>query len=338
MNHATQAALILDLLEAFRRSKTMFTAVKLGIFDVLAEAPQSLPALTEKLGVHQGALLRLLSGCRALGLLECNDGLYENTAASARLLTSDSPDTLAGYIRYSDQSLYPLWGRLEEAVRSGSNRWEEVFGSRTALFDHYFRDHNSAASFIGGMHGFGQLASERVAGAFDLARFQTMVDLGGATGHLCVAACEAWPQLRAIVLDLPVVEEFARSYIDKRVVANRIQFMAADFFADPLPPSDLYSLGRILHDWTDEKITRLLAKIIASLPSGGGLLVAETLLNDDKSGPLYSAMQDLNMLVCTEGRERTRAEYTQLLQGAGFASVEFKQTGSLVDAILAIKG
>jgi acetylserotonin N-methyltransferase len=338
MNHPPDTALILDLVEAFRRSKTMFTAVQLGIFDALAETPQTLAALTQRLALNEGALLRLLSGCVALGLLHKEDGTYFNTPASTRLLTSGGPDTLAGYIRYSDQSLYPLWGRLEEAVRSGSNRWEEVFGSRNALFDHYFRNETSAASFIGGMHGFGQIASQRIAEAFDLSQFKNLVDLGGATGHLCVAACTAWPQLRATVLDLPAVEKYARAYVSGTAVAGQIAFCAADFFADPLPPADLYLLGRILHDWTDEKISRLLDKIIASLPAGGGLLIAETLLADDKSGPLYSAMQDLNMLVCTEGRERTRAEYTELLRGAGFASINFKETGSLVDAILAIKG
>ncbi len=312
----------------------MFTAVKLGVFDTLAESPKTLPALAEQLALNETALLRLLSGCVALCLLSQENGAYRNTPAATRLLTSASPDTLAGYIRYSDQSLYPLWGRLEEAVRTGRNRWEDVFGSRGSLFDHYFRDDNSAASFLGGMHGFGQLASQRVVTAFDLSGFKQLVDLGGATGHLCIAACESWPHLQATVLDLPVVEKFARRYIN----SDRIHFQAADFFADALPPADLYSLGRILHDWTDEKISRLLAKIVASLPSGGALLIAETLLNDDKSGPVYSAMQDLNMLVCTEGRERTRSEYSHLLLEAGFATVNFKQTGSLVDAMLAIKG
>jgi len=328
------ASLILDLVEAFRRSKTMFTAVRLGVFDSLAESPQTLTALAEKLVLPEASLLRLLSGCVALGLLRQEDGGYQNTSAAARFLTSASADTLAGYIRYSDQSLYALWGHLEEAVRTGTNRWEDVFGSRGALFDHYFRDDHSAASFLGGMHGFGQLASQRVVTAFDLSGFKQLVDLGGATGHLCIAACEAWPQLNATVVDLPPVEKFARRYLQ----TDRIRFQAADFFADPLPAADLYALGRILHDWTDEKVRRLLGKIVASLPSSGGLLIAETLLSDNKSGPVYSAMQDLNMLVCTEGRERTRGEYKQILLEAGFATVRFEETGSLVDAILAIKG
>lgn len=338
MNHPTDAAQILDLIEAFRRSKTMFTATRLAIFDSLVAAPQSLAELSEKLALNPGALARLLSGCVALGLIEEAGGVYRNSSAADRYLTSASSESLAGYVRYSDQSLYRLWGRLDEAIRSGTNRWEEVFGSRTALFDHYFRDDAAAADFLGGMHGFGQLASTRVAAAFDLSRFRTLVDLGGATGHLSIAACTAWPNLHAVVLDLPFVERFARAYIERSAVADKIEFHAADFFADPLPAADLYSLGRILHDWTDQKIASLLDKIVARLPAGGGLLIAETLLNDDKSGPVYSAMQDLNMLVCTEGRERTRAEYTHLLKSAGFVDVNFKETGSLVDAILAIKG
>jgi acetylserotonin N-methyltransferase len=337
MNHPPEAALVLDLIEAFRRSKAMFTAVRLGVFDALAERPQTAESLASQLVLNEGATLRLLSGCAALGLLENVNGTFHNTATANKMLVSDSPDTLANYITYSDRSLYPLWGRLEDAVREGGNRWEQVFGSRQALFDHYFRDEASAASFLGGMHGFGQLASSRVVRAFDLSRYPLLVDLGGATGHLCIAACEAWPHLEATVFDLPAVEKFALRHIEKSPAAARIRFHAADFFRDPLPDASLYALGRILHDWTDEKIKTLLDKISTALPAGGALLIAETLLNDDKSGPLYSTMQDLNMLVCTEGRERTRDEYESLLLGAGFSSVHFQETGSLVDAILAIK-
>ena len=74
------------------------------------------------------------------------------------------------------------------------------------------------------------------------------------------------------------------------------------------------------------------------MPAGGGLLIAETLLDDDKSGPVDSLLQSLNMLVCTEGRERTVAEYRHLLEGAGFTSVEARRTGAPLDAVLARKG
>jgi acetylserotonin N-methyltransferase len=158
--------------------------------------------------------------------------------------------------------------------------------------------------------------------AFDLSRFLRMIDLGGGTGHLAEAARERYPHLEANVFDLPGVAKMFPGTI------------AGDFFTDPLPEADLYSLGRILHDWSEEKIRMLLAKIYNALPAGGGLLIAEKLLEPDY---VSGHMQSLNMLVVTEGRERSAAEYSTLLRAAGFNQVDTRHTGAPVDAILAIK-
>jgi acetylserotonin N-methyltransferase len=328
---------ILDYIEAFRRSKTMFTAVRLGVFDRLEAEPQSAVDLAAKLALNGHALSRLLAACVALGLLARDADIYRNTPLASRYLVATSPHTFAGYISYSDESLFRLWSHLEDAVREGSNRWEQTFGSRDALFDYYYRDPQATANFVRAMNGFGVLASDRIVRAFDLSRFRQLVDLGGATGHLAIAACQAYPNLRATAVDLPRVEPFAQEYIAQSPVADRVRFARSDFFSEPLPSGDLYALGRILHDWDDTKTHALLRKIAAALPSGGALLVAEALVNNDGCGPVYALMQDLNMLVCTDGRERTLAEYRGLLEAAGFSDVIGKRTGSLVDAILALK-
>lgn len=331
------AAPILDLIEAFRRSKVMFTAVRLGIFDALEQRPQTAALLAERLSLHAGACARLLDGCVSLRLLTREEQTYGNTPAASRFLVSSSPDTLAGYILYSDESLYPLWSHLEDAIREGSNRWAQTFGSRDALFAHYFRDDASTAHFMAGMRGMSQIACPSIVRSFDLGRFTHFVDLGGATGHLAIAACETYPHLRATVLDLPRIESFARSHIAESSVADRVGFAAGDFFTDPLPQGDLYALSRILHDWAAPQIEILLHKIHGALPPGGGLLIAEALVNEERTGSVYALMQDLNMLVCTEGRERTPAEYLRLLESAGFAKVGYHRTGSLLDAVLAVK-
>lgn len=328
---------VLDLIQAFRRSKTMFTAVSLGIFDQLEHGAARLPELAAAVHCEADALARLLDACVGLGFLTRTEEGYSNTEVSKRYLVTGSPDTLAAYILYSDRSLYALWGHLEEAVREGSNRWEQVFGSRTALFDHFFRDENSQRSFLGGMHGFGQLSSPRVVRKFDLKQFKHLVDLGGATGHLCIAACEAYPEMSAAIFDLPPVQRFAEEHIAASSVPGRVKFLPGDFFKDPLPPADLYSLGRILHDWGEDRIRTLLKKIFDALPSRGGVLVAETLLDDDHTGPVPSLMQDLNMLVATDGRERTCSDYRALLDSVGFRSIQCRRTGTLLDAVLARK-
>ena len=326
-----EAAPVLDLIEAFRRSKTMFAAVRLGVFDRLAEGPAHAGVLAA--GGSIDTMERLLDACVSLGLLDKNGETYSNSALAAKYLARDSPDTLAGYISYSNQVLYPLWGALEDAVREGRHRWKQVFGLDGPLFSHFFETEEKKRDFLLGMHGFGRLSSPAVVRAFDLGGFQRIVDLGGATGHLAMAAAAAWPGLRAAVFDLPEVIETARPF----AAGTAVELLAGDFFSDPLPEADLYSLGRILHDWSEEKIERLLAKIYDSLPPGGALLVAEKLLDEDLCGPAHGHMQSLNMLVCTEGRERSFSQYADLMQQAGFGEVEGKRTGTLLDAILARK-
>jgi acetylserotonin N-methyltransferase len=331
------AAPILESIDAFRRSKAMFTAVSMGVFEALHEGPANVATLSARLPANSDALERLLDACVGMGLLRKSDGAYANQPVAETYLCDHSPYSLSGYVRYSDEALFPMWANLADAVREGSDRWTQTFGWQGSLFDHFFKTETRKRSFLHGMHGFGQLSSPAIVAAFDLSGFRRMVDLGGATGHLAIAACERYPQLRAAVFDLAPVIEVAREYLDASGARERIELLAGDFFQDDLPPADLYSLGRILHDWREDKIRFLLRKIGETLPPGGGLLIAEKLLDEDKSGPTPAQTQSLNMLICTEGKERTLGEYTALLQEAGFASVEARRTGTPLDAVLGVK-
>jgi acetylserotonin N-methyltransferase len=328
---------VIDLIDAFRRSKAMFTAVRLGVFDRLDRGPAKLDALAADLAANPDALERLLDGCVGLGLLEKLSGRYANTSVASAYLCRSSPRAMIGYILYSDEVLFRMWAHLDDAIREGSHRWRQTFGTDGPLFDQFFSTPEKTRTFLLGMHGFGVLSSPRVVAAFDLSRFHRLVDLGGATGHLAVAACERYPHLRAAVFDLPPVVEFAREQVALSPAAGRVDLIPGDFFLDDLPEADLFAVGRILHDWSEEKIRRLLRKIFDRLPAGGGLLIAEKLLAPDKSGPTGAHMQSLNMLICTEGKERTLEEYSTLLRAAGFREVSGQLTGAPVDAVLAIK-
>ena len=329
---------VLDLIEAFRRSKVMFAAVSLGIFDILEKIPSDHMGLAAALGLQPEPLERLLDTCVNLRLLRRNQNLYENEPVASAYLCRSGERSLTGYILYSNDVLFRLWDRLEDAIREGTPRWQQVFGLDGPIFDHFFRTQEAKEVFLNGMHGFGLLSSPKVVAAFDLSHFRNLVDLGGGTGHLAVAACELYPDLRATVFDLPQTIKIAESYIRKSNLADgRVAVLPGDFFAGDLPPADLFALGRILHDWSEEKITTLLARIFDRLPSGGGLLIAEKLINEDKSGPISAQLQSLNMLVCTEGKERTLTEYRELLEQAGFRNVKGKSTGAPLDAIFAQK-
>lgn len=328
---------VLDLLEAFRRSKTMFAAVSLGVFDALDAGPRTLHELSLELQASTDGLQRLVDACVGLHLLERRDGRYANTPAATTYLTKNSPRRLTGYIGYSNDVMWKLWANLEDAVREGTHRWQQTYGWDGPIFSHFFRTEEAKREFLMGMHGFGVISSPHVVAAFDLSRFSRLADLGAATGHLVVAACERYAQLRGVVFDLPDALPLAREIVAASPVADRIEFVGGDFFVDPLPPADLYALGRILHDWTQEKCLALLRRIHDQLPPGGAVLIAEKILHDDATGPRWAQMQNLNMLTCTEGKERTVAEYVELLRRAGFTDVQSRMTDSPLDAVLAMK-
>lgn len=328
---------VLDLLEAFRRSKVMFAAVSLGVFDALEHGPLTAEELAARTKSQLDSLTQLVNACVALNLLSKKDGRFALSDMAATYLCQSSPRRLTGYIRYSNDVMWRLWHHLEDAVREGSHRWQQAFGWDGPIFSHFFRDDVARREFLMGMHGYGLISSPAVVAAFDLSRFHTMADLGGATGHLVIAACQRYATLRGIVFELPEVAPMAGQIVAQSGLSERITVTAGDFFVDELPRADLYSLGRILHDWNLEKVRRLLDRIANALPTGGGLLIAEKLLREDKTGPRWALLQSLNMLTCTEGKERSLSEYSELLRSAGFSQIQGAVTTTPLDAILAIK-
>jgi acetylserotonin N-methyltransferase len=199
---------ILELIDGFRRSQTLFAAVKLGVFD--GARPR---------GASAG---RLLEACVALGLLEKRGSEYVNSPLADQYLHSGRPESLAGYIRCAGGDQYERWGQLEQAVIEGAGRLDR--GSplqriRTALGRILQRsavDPNRNRDFVAGMHAFGLLSSPRIAAAFDLSSFRKFIDLGGSSGHLALAMQQLYPNMEVGVFDLPHVIHVTRDYTGAR--------------------------------------------------------------------------------------------------------------------------
>ena len=333
---APDPSIVIELVSAFRKSKVLFAACELGVFDALQSGPKAGVELAEQLKCNPDALQRLLGAAVMLGLLTQSDGRFDNTSAAAAYLTSDSPRRMLGYINYSSAVLWKMWDNLPGAVVEGTHRWKQTYDLDGAIFSHFFRTDWQRREFIQGMHAYGLISSPQVVDAVDLGRFRTFADLGGATGHLTVAACRRWPNLRGVVFDLNEVIPITKEFIPPDV-AERIDVIGGDFFADELPKADVYALGRIIHDWSEPKIRLLLAKIYAALPSGGALFLAEKVLDDSKASPEWAVLQHLNMLTVAEGKERTQGEYAELLQDMGFKDITCHRTTSPLDVVLGLK-
>ncbi|XP_056889389.1 probable bifunctional dTTP/UTP pyrophosphatase/methyltransferase protein isoform X2 [Takifugu flavidus] len=332
---------IIELMDGFKASKALFTASRLGVFDLLQSRPELDAAqVAQEIKASVKGTQCLLDACVSLGLLRsressCQKRVYMNAALAQGFLLSDAPHSLGGYIQHCDQTVWPLFTHLECAVRDGTHQHEKAFGKKANdLFqDTLYNNQDIKLRFMSAMHSIAKVTGRAVATAFDLSRFKTACDLGGCTGALAHELTKAHPEMRVTVFDLPTVVEMSGRFSPQHS-EDRVSFLAGDFFEDELPKADLYILARILHDWPDEKVHVLLRRIADSCTSGSAVLIAETMLDGGKP---HSALQSLNMLVQTEGMERRERQFADLLCQHGFGDVQVVHTRNFLDALIAFK-
>jgi len=340
---------IQDLIFAFRESKALFAACELGIFDLLhdSKTPQSAEEIAAKMKTEPDATTRLMDTLVALELLQKTkqgeSSLYTNTKMASQFLTQSSPDSVYGYIKHSNKLLYPLFGNLESAVRVGSNQWMRTFRlSPEEVWKAEYSTEEARLRFLGARHSTSRHFCHAVVKAFDLSEFHSCCDLGGGTGAMAYTLCQYYPNMKVTVCELQSVVDSAHHFqpsLEECPNQANISFVVGDIFQPDLPKAELYVLSRILHEWPEEKVNLMLSNVFECLPSGGCLLIAERILNEDKTGPKKALLLSLNMLVQTHGKERSAAEYKQLLQKQGFIDIQTNQLESSagIDAILCRK-
>ena len=326
---------IMQLGLAFWGSKALLSAVELDLFTTLARGPLTGEMLTAKLGLQPRGTTDWLDALVSLGMLKRAGDQYANSPATDLYLDRAKPTYLGGMLEMANARLYPFWGSLTEGLRTGRPQNEAKTGED--FFAALYRDQARLRQFLHAMTGLSMGAAAAIAEKFPWDRYHTVIDIGAAEGCVPAQLTLRHPHLTGGGFDLPAAGPAFEDYVASHGLTSRLRFYPGDFFTDPLPEADLYAVGRILHDWAEAKVATLLRRIYDRLPPGGALLIAEKLLADDKSGPSWALMQSLNMLLCTEGKERTLAEYEALLTRAGFGDVVACRTASPLDAILAIK-
>ncbi|XP_029983574.1 acetylserotonin O-methyltransferase 2 [Sphaeramia orbicularis] len=333
---------LLEYFNGFRVSKVIFSACELGVFDLLLKSQEALSArhVASELGTSVDGMERLLDALVGIEILEVEttDGtaLYSSTDVANLYLAKGSAKSLHDMIIYQSQTIYPLWNNLMHAVREGKNQNEKTFGlSSDEVFQAIYRSEEEMLKFMGLMNSSWTLDGHDIVTAFNLSGFQTIVDLGGCTGALAREMAKAYPSSSVVVFDLPDVVEAAQKHFCQE--SDSVVFQSGDFFSGEIPPADLYVLARIIHDWPEEKCLVLLKKIYDICKPGGGVLLVEAMLFENKRGPVMAQIFSLNMLVQTEGRERPPSDYTHMFNKTGFHNVQVCRTGKSYDAILAIR-
>ncbi|HWG37443.1 MAG TPA: methyltransferase [Terriglobales bacterium] len=311
-------AAILQLGLGFWGSKTLLSAIELGLFTALSQGPRSADDLRQELGLHARSVNDFLDALVALGLLLREDGRYANTPETAQFLDQSKPGYVGGILEMANTRLYPFWGKLTEALRTGQPQNEIAHGNGNA-FEVLYSDPARLREFLRAMTGISIGSARAIAAKFPWAEHRTFADIGAAQGGCACEVARAHPHLRGIGFDLAPVQPIFEEYVAAQGLAGRVRFQVGDFWNDPLPEVEVLIMGHILHDWNLEEKKVLLAKAYAALPPGGALIVHEAMIDDERRRNAFGLLMSLNMLIETRGGfDYTGADCVGWMRAAGF--------------------
>ncbi|MGM0363262.1 methyltransferase [Streptomyces griseoaurantiacus] len=315
---AADAASLLNLIAGGAMTQIVHAVAALNIADHLAGEPRTAKEVAAREGSNERTTFRLMRAAASLGLLSYEgEGRFGLTGMGG-LLRSDTPVSLRPMaLVQAAPSHWQPWGLFPEAVRKGESQAGKALGAD--IFDYYARPENAemARIFSEAMGGMSAMVTQGVVAGADLEGVSTVVDVGGADGHLVLALMEARPELRGQVLDLPHAVEGAVEEAARRGLSDRFSGAAGDFFAE-VPTADLHVLKTVLHDWDDDRALRILRNCRAAAGEGGRALVVEMVLKEVGTSD-FATVSDMAMLCVTGGVERDLDEFDALFTAAGWS-------------------
>ena len=322
---------------AFWASKTLLSAVEIGVFTELAHGPASLGPLSQRIGLHSRSARDFLDALVALGFLKREDGCYRNTPEADLFLDRNKLSYVGGILEMANHRLYPFWGQLTEALRTGQPQNECKTGG-TGLFETLYADPGRLEEFLSAMTGVSHASNSMIARVFPWKNYQTFVDIGTAQGDLAAQIALANPHLRGRGFDLPEVAPVFQQHAETLGIADRLTFVSGDFFKHDLPKADVVLMGHILHDWDLPTKKMLIRKAFEAIPAGGALIVYETIIDDDRSQNAFGLLMSLNMLIETPGGfDYTGADCKAWMKDAGFSAMRVEQLTGPDSMVIGIK-
>ncbi len=326
---------------AFWPSKTLLSAVELGVFTTLGGSSMTGSELQQALGLHDRANPDFFDTLVALKFLERDGdgpgGRYRNTPETAMFLDRNSPAFIGGFLEMSNARLSHFWGDLTDGLRTGKPQ-NELKRHGTSMFGELYSKPERLEQFMDAMAGISAGNFQALAEKFDFSRYLTLCDIGGATGQLSMKVAKRHPHMTCTSADLPEATRIAERKIAAAGLSNRVTARPIDFFADPLPQADVITMGMILHDWNLENKRLLIRKAFDALPAGGAFIVVENLIDDARRENAFGLMMSLNMLIeFGEAFDFTFADFTGWCRAAGFTRFDVIHLGGPASAGVAYK-
>ena len=299
------SARVREMIDGYRLSQAIFAATELSIAERLAQGPAHYEALAVASESDPRSLYRLLRALASADLLTEEGGGRFALTPLGNLLRPAADGSLHAWTRLS-ASLYRPWGELLHAVRTGKQSFEPASGK--SRWQHLSENATESRVFNEAMAESSAHVAHLFAALCDLSRFRRIVDVGGGNGILLRTVLDAYPHSRGVLFDLPEALRDARTDAPYELVPG-------SFFEAVPTGGDAYVLSRVLHDWNDARAAEILRNTRRAMGNGAALFVIERILEPQRPG-LEAALSDLSMMVMNGGRERTLAEFENLLSGA----------------------
>lgn len=322
---------MLQLISGFWISRAIYIAAKLGIADYLKDGHQTADELATATGTHAPSLYRVMRALASVGVFTEDEGGGFALTPLSETLRSDAPGSLRAFATTElGEVHYPAWGDLLHSVKTGEIAFDHHFG--VPVWEYFAQHPENAKTFADSMTGMTLAINAAVLSGYDFSGIEQIVDVGGGHGSLIAAILKANPQMRGVLFDAPPVIEGARPRLEAEGLSARCQAVAGDFFESVPEGGDAYILKWIIHDWDEERATRILRNCHRAMKEHGKLLLVEAVVPTG-SEPHFSKFIDLNMLVMTGGRERTEDEYRKLFESSGFRLTRIVPTDSPMSVI-----
>jgi len=328
---------LLELINANWTTQAISVATQLHLAELLSNGPRPLRELAESTSCHPPSLLRLLRALASLDVVaEREEGSFALTDLGA-LLQPNVPGSLAAWAQFCGTSSWQGWSQLAECVRSGESVRKRALGADG--FNHLQGDADAALLFHRAMVSLTASVAAAVVQSIDLSGAESVVDVGGGFGELLAAVLGAHAPMRGVLFDLSHALEGARAHLAEAGVADRCEVVAGSFFDGVPGGADVYLLKSILHDWDEAHCAVILGNCRRAMGSHARLIVIERILSPRMTVSPHDqavARSDLNMLIGTGGRERTKDQFEAMLEAADLrptAMVELTNRYSACEAV-----
>ncbi|MBN9389134.1 MAG: methyltransferase domain-containing protein [Chloroflexi bacterium] len=322
MEQPTTGAELLALARGYQPAALLIGLIELDICSALAAAGEEGLSVTElagQLNLQARPMAALLEAAAAFGLLVTKEGRFLNSALTDRYLVRGRPEYLGNQIA-SQADQYRGWADLPLAVREGRTVLPNLQNGEEASADPALR------RLLTGLHRGGQGLLPHLTPLLDpyLRTARQLLDIGSGLGTFGVGWAEQYPQLEVTLLDRPGVLEMARESAATSPAQERIHFLPGDYRRLDFGRErfDLALFFQVLRTEGPEAVRQLLKKAALALKPGGYVVIYDTRLEDNRTGPLENVLQNLTMsLMYEEGGIFTASELETWLEGTGLKLV-----------------